>query len=131
MNKSDNIEFEKYNAEAQKKWGGTDSYRQYEEKTADYTEQKKNDLTDEMNGIMADFALCMNDGKNPDSDEAQKLVETLQNHITENYYLCTDEILSGLGQMYVADERFRNNIDRHADDTAAFIRDAIALRCRK
>lgn len=36
-----------------------------------------------------------------------------------------DQILAGLGQMYVADDRFRNNIDRHAEDTAAFICEAI------
>ena len=40
---------------------------------------------------------------------------------TENYYLCTNEILAGLGQMYVADERFRNNTDKHAEGTAEFI----------
>nr|MCR4718760.1 TipAS antibiotic-recognition domain-containing protein [Bacillota bacterium] len=54
-----------------------------------------------------------------------------QNHITENYYICTNEILSGLGQMYVADERFRNNIDKNADGTAAFICEAIKVYCHK
>ena len=54
-----------------------------------------------------------------------------QRYITENYYRCTIEILSGLGQMYVADERFRNNIDRHGDGTAAFVSEAIAAFCAK
>ena len=52
-------------------------------------------------------------------------------YITENYYCCTKEILAGLGQMYVADERFKNNIDKHADGTAAFISEAIAVYCSK
>lgn len=34
-----------------------------------------------------------------DSVEAQNLEKCLQNHITESYYPCTDEILAGLGQM--------------------------------
>jgi hypothetical protein len=55
----------------------------------------------------------------------------LQNHITENYYLCTNEILVSLGQMYVADERFKHNIDKHADGTAMFICEAIAVYCSK
>ena len=42
-----------------------------------------------------------------------------------------DRIMAGLGQMYVADERFKNNIDKHADGTAAFIRQAIEGYCRK
>ena len=123
-------EFEKYKAEAQEKWGKTDAYRQHAEKTADYSEQKWNSLSDETDRIMAEFALCMKSGVAPDSDEAQGLVKTLQQHITENFYRCTDEILSGLGQMYVADERFKKNIDRHADGTAAFICEAVSAYCR-
>ena len=73
--------------------------------------------------IFAEFGKISNE--KPESEEAQKLVKKLQNFITENYYNCTDEILLGLGQMYVADDRFRNNIDRHAEDTAAFICGAI------
>jgi hypothetical protein len=84
-----------------------------------------------MERIMAEFALCMRKANNPDSAEAQNLVKALQNHITENYYLCTNEILAGLGQMYVADERFKNNIDKYADGTAAFICEAIAVYCRR
>ena len=80
---------------------------------------------------MAEFALCMRKDKSPDSTEAQNLVIMLQNYITENYYLCTNEILAGLGQMYVADERFKNNIDKHADGTATFICEAIAVYCSK
>ena len=63
--------------------------------------------------------------------EAQALVAKLQAHITENYYTCTDEILAGLGKMYVADERFKKNIDKYGDGTAEFASEAIAVYCRK
>ncbi len=66
-----------------------------------------------------------------DSTEAQKLVKILQDYITGNYYPCTNEILASLGQMYAADERFTNSIDKHADGTAAFICEAIAVYCSK
>ncbi len=130
MKAFDNSKFEKYNAEAREKWGRTDAYKEHEEKTKNYTAQKRNDLAEETDRIMAEFAVCMKNGGTPDSAQAQNLVKALQNHITENYYLCTNGILVGLGQMYVADERFRNNIDRHADGTAAFIREAIEICCR-
>lgn len=130
MNAFDSNEFEKYKSEAEEKWGRTDAYKEYEEKNANYSGLKRNDLITQMERIMADFALCMKNGETPDSAETQSLVKTLQSHITENYYLCTDEILKGLGQMYVADERFRNNIDKHADGTAAFISEAIEVYCR-
>ena len=78
---------------------------------------------------MAEFAACMKKGEVPDSAPVQILVKQLQDHITENYYHCTNAILAGLGQMYVADERFKNNIDKHADGTAQFICEAIEIYC--
>ena len=125
MKAFDNSEFEKYKTEAKEKWGQTDAYKEHEEKTKDYSKEKWNNLAEDMDNIMQQFSLCMRNGENPDSNEAQTLVKTLQNHITENYYHCTDQILAGLGQMYVADERFKNNIDKHADGTAEFVSKAI------
>ena len=127
----DNSKFEKYKAEAKEKWGQTSAYKEHAEKTKNYSKQKWNDLTDGMDQIIAKFAACMKNGEEPDSAEAQNLVKTLQKHITDNYYLCTNEILADLGQMYVADERFKNNIDTHADGNAAFICEAIGVYCRK
>ena len=131
MTAFNNSEFEKYKTEAREKWGKTDAYKEHAERTKNYSKQKWNDLAEGMEHIMAEFALCMRKDQSSDSIEAQNLVKILQNHITENYYLCTDEILAGLGQMYVADERFTNNIDKHADGTAAFICKAIAVYCGK
>ena len=75
--------------------------------------------------IFAEFGKIRN--KKPESEEAQALVKKLQNYITEHYYTCTDEILKSLGEMYVADERFKNNIDRAGGiGTAEFISKAIS-----
>ena len=131
MNAFDNSEFEKYKAEAREKWGKTDAYKEHAERTKHYSKQKWNDLAEGMDQIMAEFAICVKKSETPDSTEAQNLVKMLQSHITENYYLCTNEILAGLGQMYIADERFKNNIDKHADGTAEFICEAITVYCRK
>ena len=118
-----------FEQEAKERWGQTQTYKEYEKKH--YSRQKQDELAAGMDHIMAEFALCMKSGETPDSNEAQDLVQTLQNYITRHYYRATEEILAGLGQMYVADERFKNNIDKHADGTAAFICEAIAVYCRK
>ncbi len=129
MNTFDSSDFEKYTSEVQEKWGTRDAYKEHEEKTKNYSKQKWNDLASGMDRIMAEFAVCMGNGETPDSKEAQKLVQKLQSYITENYYLCTNNILVGLTQMYVADERFKNNIDKHADGTAEFILEAVKVYC--
>ena len=131
MNAFDNNEFEKYKAEVQERWGETDAYKEHTEKTKDYSKAKWNGLAEEMDDIMGEFSVCIKNGETSDSILAQNLVKKLQNHINDNYYNCTNEILAGLGQMYVADERFKNNIDKHADGTASFICEAIGFYCNK
>ena len=130
MSAFDNSKFEAYKAEAKERWGSTDAYEQHEEKTKNYTKSKWNALAGEMNDIFAAFALCKKNGDTPDSTEAQNLVNALQTHITGNYYSCTKEILAGLGQMYVVDERFRNNIDTNGSGTAQFVAEAIEVYCK-
>ena len=131
MKAFDNSEFETYKAEAKERWGQTDAYKDYAEKTKNYGKDKWSGIVTDMDNILGEFALCMKNGSAPEAEEAQNLVQKLQNHITENFYTCTKEILSGLGQMYVADERFKNNIDKHADGTAEFIGEAIAIYSQK
>ena len=81
---------------------------------------------DRIREVAEQLAACKTSGARADSAEAQALVAKLQAHITANYYTCTDEILAGLGKMYVADERFKKNIDKYGEGTAEFAADAIA-----
>ena len=120
-----------YENEARSRWGSTDAYREHEQKTKNYTEDKWAEANDGLMAIFAEFAECKGSGKRPDSAEAQELVAKLQAHITKNYYTCTDEILEGLGKMYVADERFKENIDKNGEGTAEFAAEAIAVYCGK
>lgn len=117
--------------EARSRWGTTAAYREHEQKTKNYTKEKWDEANDGMMAIFAEFAACKDSGASADSAEAQALVAKLQAHITANYYTCTDEILSGLGKMYVADERFKKNIDKYGEGTAEFAAEAIAVYCRK
>ena len=120
-----------YENEARTRWETTDAYREHEQKTKNYTKEKWAEANDGLMAIFAEFAACKDSGASADSDEAQSLVAKLQAHITENYYTCTDEILAGLGKMYVADERFKKNIDKYGEGTAEFAADAIAVYCQE
>ena len=130
MNAFDNTEFENYKDEVKEKWGQTDAYKEYSQKTKGYSKDNFNAMGEGLENILEDFAVCMNGGSSPDSTDAQALVEKLQSYITENFYTCTNEILAGLGQMYVADERFKNNIDKHSLGTAEFVSEAIKVYCK-
>ncbi len=131
MTAFDNAESEKRAAEAKARWGKTEAYKQFEEKNGARSEQERAALAEGLDRIMEAFAVCMKNGEAADSAEAQALVRRLQNYITEHFYTCTEQILLGLGQTYVSDERFRQNIDKHGAGAAAFIRNAIEAFCGK
>ena len=120
-----------YENEARSRWGNTDAYREHERKTKNYSKEKWAEINEGLMAIFAEFAACKDNGASADSAEAQALVDKLQAHITVNYYTCTDEILAGLGKMYVADERFKKNIDKYGDGTAEFASKAIAIFCQE
>ena len=120
-----------YETEARNRWGNTDAYREHEQKTANYTKEKWTEVNDGLMSVFAEFSLCKQNGAWADSAEAQELVSKLKNYITSNYYTCTNEILSGLGKMYVCDERFKKNIDKCGEGTADFVSKAITYWCGK
>lgn len=105
-----------YAEEVKQRWGHTDAYRESEKRTAHYSKGDWQNILDGMTQIFAQFAAV----RNLPSDDARviALVEAWKQYITDHMYACTDEILSGLGQMYVFDERFKANIDRSGEGTA-------------
>ncbi|MBQ7744853.1 MAG: TipAS antibiotic-recognition domain-containing protein [Ruminococcus sp.] len=113
--------------EVKERWGNTEAYAEFSEKTKDYSKERFVDINTGIEDIFRDFAELMQSGAEPDSSDAQALVKKLQDYITANYYTCTDEILAGLGKMYISDERFKSNIDKYAIGTAEFVSKAIRV----
>ena len=120
-----------YEKEVRDRYGNTDAYREHEEKTKNYTKEKWAEANEGLMAIFGEFAVCKDSGASADSAEAQALVAKLQVHITANYYTCTDDILAGLGKMYVADERFKKNIDKYGEGAADFASEAITVFCQE
>ena len=120
-----------YKNEVRERYGNTAAYREHEQKTKNYTKEKWTTANDGLMAIFAEFSVLKNGGASADSAEARALVVKLQAYITANYYTCTDEVLSGLGKMYVADKRFKKNIDKYGEGTSEFAADAIEVYCRK
>lgn len=120
-----------YETETRARWGSTDAYSEHDQKTKNYTKEKWAEVNNGLMSVFAEFSLCKQNGACADSVEAQELVVKLKNYITSNYYTCTNEILSGLGKMYVCDERFKKNIDTCGEGTADFVSEAILNWCGK
>ena len=124
----DKSKLEEYSKRAKEQWGDTAAYKEYEEKAKDRTDREEKEMGEGLMKIFAEF------GKISDQDstgaEAQALVKKLRDYISSNYYACTNEILSGLGQMYAAGGEFTENIDATAGaGTAVFASKAIETFC--
>ena len=120
----DKTEQEKYVAEVKEKWGNTIAYQEYQQ-------HEKGGATGNPADLMRHFAKL---GKlkhlAPTAPEAQAAIRDLQQFVTDHFYTCTLEILVGLGEMYVADDRFRKNIDKAGGEgTADFVAQAIRAYC--
>ena len=120
-----------YKTEVADRWGNTEAYKEFSAKTAGFSKEKSAEIIEGLEKILGEFAVCRRNKNAPDSSEAQELVSKLQAYISEFFYNCTDEILAGLGLMYAADERFKNNINKHGEGTAEFISKAIECKFNK
>lgn len=125
-----NEEMEQYAEEVRERWGDTDAYKEFEERRKGRDNGEYEIAGKGMLALFAEIGALR--GRQPSEEEVQKKIRALQDFITENFYHCTDEILGGLGEMYVSDERMKGNIDRAGGDgTAEFAREAIRVYCRR
>ena len=114
----------KYAEEVRQRWGSTDAYKESQQRNTDFSQ-----AASLLDAVFEEFAELDRSGISPDDEAAKIQVEKLQRCITDNFYTCTNEILAGLGQMYVADERFKNNIDKHGEGTAEYVSQCIKSYC--
>ena len=114
-----------WQAEAQERWGDTDAYRQSRERTSSYGKQDWLRLKEEMASLDARFAAALAAGLPASSPEARAVAEEHRQHLSRSYYDCSYEMHVGLGEMYVADERFTAHYERIAPGLAQYVCDAV------
>ena len=125
----DKSKMDAYAAQAKEKWGKTQAYQEFEEKTKGQTQEQQLSDGDRLMDIFREFGQIRD--QDPAGADAQALVKKLQDFITANYYTCTKQILAGLGQMYVAGDSMTDNINAAGGEgTADFASRAIGFFCQ-
>jgi len=126
----DTKKIDEYSKRAKEQWGKTDAYKEYEEKSKDWTEETTRDIANDMMKIFVIFGEMKD--RDPADKEVQALVKKLQDYITEHFYQCTPQILAGLGKMYSGGGDITENIDEAGGaGTAEFSAKAIEIYCGK
>lgn len=130
FNAFDNKKYDEYAKTAREKWEGTLAYDEYCERSKARSKEAETVLGKGLMEIFGEFGKVKELPEK--SPEVQTLVKKLQSYITENYYQCTNVILSSLGEMYCNSEDFKNNIDSESGEgTADFVSKAIAYYCEQ
>lgn len=125
----DTTELDTYTSQAKEKWGHTQAWQEFCQKSKHQTPAQQNAAGDGLMAIFTELGAIRHSA--PSSPEAQALVQKLQSYITEHYYTCTPQILRGLGQMYIAGDSMTENIDRAGGEgTAEFAHQAIESYCK-
>ncbi len=125
----DSRELDDYARRAKESWGGTQAYREFEEKDGGRTPAQRRDAGEGLMAILGEFGAMQD--KPADHPVVQAQVRKLQDHITAHYYNCTPVILASLGRMYADGGEFTRNIDAvGGPGTADFASRAIAVYCQ-
>ena len=126
----DTTKIDEYAEQAKASWGNTPQWKEYEQKKKEAKEDFNAVGEQMMQEIFGEFGKIKE--KDPASKEAQDLVKKLQDFITEHFYTCTNEVLSGLGKMYAGGGEFTANIDAvGGKGTAEFANKAIEVYCKE
>ena len=130
MKAFDNSKMDQYLSKAKERWGKSEAWQEYEEKSSGRTAETERDLSEQLMEFFGRFGALR--GEEPGSEAVQQVVAALQQFITENYYTCTKEILRNLGQMYTMVGSMKDNIDaRGGTGTAELAGRAIEIYCSK
>lgn len=125
----DTKKIDEYAKKAKESWGHTNEFKEFEEKQKNRSAEATKTVNQQLMMIFAEFGKVKSE--NHDAEVVQALVKKLQNYISDNFYRCSNEILSGLGKMYAGGGDFTKNIDEFAGEgTAVFVNKAIEYYCK-
>jgi DNA-binding transcriptional MerR regulator len=115
---------EEYAAEAEQRWGDTDSWAQSQRRTAGFTKDDWMQIKADGDALLAALAEAKRSGVTPGSAQADALAQRHRASI-ERFYDCDDEMQRCLVEMYLADERFTSYYDDVEPGLTQFVHDIV------
>ncbi len=110
-----------YEEEARRRWGD-DAVAHI----SSLNVEERNSFAQGMDSLFRGLAEIQNE--RPDSDVAQKAMCKMYRYFNENFgYHYTPDAFAGVGQLYVTDSRFTENIDQYGNGLSAFLSEAMKI----
>ena len=125
----DTKKIDEYTKKAKEQWGTSPEYKEFEERSRNWTDGDKKDVYADFIKIFENFGKIKD--SDPASEEAQNMVGELKDYISAHFYKCSNEVLAGLGNMYVSGGEFTDNINSYGGEgTADYVYEAIKVYCK-
>lgn len=119
----------KHEPEVVERWGSSDAYKISKDRTSKYSKEDWEKINAEQSINLENLSELYKSGVSFDNSKVQKLVENAHIFIDKYFYPCSLEIFSGLGNMYVLDERFAANYEKYSEGLTKFYNEAIQFYC--
>ncbi|MFC6064693.1 MerR family transcriptional regulator [Streptomyces ochraceiscleroticus] len=116
---------DQYAEETERRWGGTEAYKESQRRAAMYTKEDWKRLTADFDAIHHRMGELLAQGVPAGSEAAMDVAEEHRRFISRHHYECSYEMHACLGEMYVADERFTATYEAIRPGLAAYMRDAM------
>ncbi|MBA0053058.1 MerR family transcriptional regulator [Streptomyces sp. AJS327] len=120
-----------YAAEAERRWGGSDAWRESRRRTAAYTKEDWKRVKEEFDALHQRVAELMEAGEPADGRAATDAAEAHRSFLSRTSYDCSHAMHVSLGEMYVADERFTATYEAIRPGLARYLRDAIVANAAR
>lgn len=127
----DGFDPSEYEAEVKERWGDTEAYAHSVQRTRGYTREDWVRIKAQTDELMERIAAALRAGTSPTDEAAMELAEEHRLQIDRFFYPCSRVMHRNLGQLYMADSRFEQSLDRHGDGVAAFLSAAIEANCER
>lgn len=113
-----------YEKEAKQKWGHTEAFKQSEERVKNLGKDGLKKVINESEKLTHEIANTMKNGDSPSSESTQILIAKHYEGL-KVFYEPNLVMYKGLSEMYIQDERFKNNYEKVAKGLAQYMHDAM------
>jgi hypothetical protein len=121
----------RYAAEAERRWGGGEAYRESMRRTGRYGADQWTAIQAESEAVVRTLATLMAAGVEPTAVEAMDAAEAHRRHIDRWFYPCNHALHGSLADMYVDDRRFPAYFERRGAGLAHFVRETVAANAAR
>ena len=127
----DGFDPDRYEDEVKQRWGNTESYKISVQRTKSYGEADWRKLKAEQAAIYADALAALKNGVSADDARARDIAERHRLVVDRWFYPCSLKMHCALADLWEADRRYADNIDKHGPGLTEYLAAAVRANAKR